>query len=230
MKDIARFSAIINNEPGITQAQLAKKYSDISPSTVARTLKRLGYTRKKSFIYRERSEKKRKYFLTRLSKVPPENIVYVGESGFDNAARVSYGYSPRGQRCPESVRSRTSSRITVIAGQRLGETLAPILFEGNTNTAVFTQWLEEFLIPELKRGDKVVMDNTSFHKSRKIRRTLRKVGCGLYYLPPYSPDLNPIERYWSKLKKVHTQKISENDWKNGESLSESFRKCSSLID
>ena len=67
-----------------------------------------------------------------------------------------------------------------------------LAFKGNVNKEIFILWVKEMLIPTLKKGDIVVMDNASFHKDGIIRRLLRKSGCGLWYLPTYSPDLNPI--------------------------------------
>ena len=83
------------------------------------------------------------------------------------------------------------------------------------------------MIPKLKKVDIVIMDNASFHKDGIIRRLLRKAGCGLWYLPPYSPDLNPIlnywDHYWAKLKKFHSRYIKKYGWRNGESVIESLQ-------
>ena len=185
---------------------------------------------KKSFTYGERNETRRKSFLTRISRIAPERLVYIDESGFDNAGRIPYGYSPKGRRCFGAVTSRATERLTGIAGQRCGKILSPMLIEGNTNTVVFLKWLKDFLIPSLKPGDRVVMDNASFHKSPKVRQLLRGAGCGLWYLPPYSPDMNPIEHYWAKVKKVHARILLKTGWREGGSVFGSFRKCPNLTD
>ena len=75
-------------------------------------------------------------------------------------------------------------------------------FEGYTESNLFNQWLRECLIPKLERGDTVILDNASFHKSPETRRLIEGAGCKLIYLPPYSPDLNPIEKVWARLKKI----------------------------
>lgn len=76
-----------------------------------------------------------------------------------------------------------------------GELIAPLTFEGSCNRLVFEKWLQEKLLPELKSGQTVILDNATFHKSQKIRELIESVGCELEYLPPYSPDLNDIEHY-----------------------------------
>lgn len=81
------------------------------------------------------------------------------------------------------------------------EPIAPLTFHGTCNTEFFNKWIEEFLITELKPGQTVIMDNVSFHKSPKTKELIEKAGCKLLYLPPYSPDLNPIEKFWANLKK-----------------------------
>jgi transposase len=75
-----------------------------------------------------------------------------------------------------------------------------MLFEGACNTEVFNQWLEHMLIPQLLPGSVLVLDNASFHKSEHTRRLVEHCGCQLLYLPPYSADLNPIEKLWANLK------------------------------
>ena len=73
-------------------------------------------------------------------------------------------------------------------------------FKGTCNTEVFNAWIEQVLLSELKPGQVVIMDNAAFHESPKTRKLIESVGCKLIFLPPYSPDLNPIEKYWTNLK------------------------------
>ena len=75
-----------------------------------------------------------------------------------------------------------------------------MVFNGSCNTELFEAWIEQFLIKELKPGQVVIMDNTSFHKSKKTKSLIESVGCKLVFLPPYSPDLNPIEKFWANMK------------------------------
>lgn len=80
--------------------------------------------------------------------------------------------------------------------------LAPIEYDGYTNTAVFLAWIEFALCKDLKPNQVVIMDNASFHKSAKVKELIENVGCRLIYLPSYSPDLNPIENIWANLKRA----------------------------
>jgi transposase len=75
------------------------------------------------------------------------------------------------------------------------KSIAPMVFNGSCNTELFNAWVEQFLIKELKRGQVVIMDNAAFHKSLKTKELIESVGCKLIFLPPYSPDLNPIEKF-----------------------------------
>jgi len=87
-----------------------------------------------------------------------------------------------------------------MSGLCQGKLIAPLTFEGPCNRQVFEKWLEEMLIPNLKPGQIIVLDNATFHKSDKITQLVTLAGCQLYYLPPYSPDLNEIEHYWFPIK------------------------------
>jgi len=86
-----------------------------------------------------------------------------------------------------------------------------MIFNGSCNTKLFETWVEELLIKELKPGQFVVMDNASFHKSQKTRELIESVGCKLIFLPPYSPDLSPIEKFWANMKRWIKDRISSFD-------------------
>ncbi len=90
--------------------------------------------------------------------------------------------------------------MTFVAGLRCDGIAAPCLLKGPINSRSFLAWVEQALVPTLRPGDIVVMDNVSSHKSPNIRRAIRNAGAKLFFLPPYSPDLNPIEQVFAKLK------------------------------
>ena len=83
-----------------------------------------------------------------------------------------------------------------------------MVFNGSCNTELFEAWVENFLIKELKPGQFVVMDNAAFHKSKKTRELIESVGCKIIFLPPYSPDYNPIEKFWANMKRWVRREIS----------------------
>lgn len=110
------------------------------------------------------------------------------------------GWGPRDQRVIGSVPKGHYKIQTMLAGIRLSGTVAPLVFDGAINGEVYGAWVEQFLIPELHPGDVVVADNLSSHKNMKARQLIEEAGCRVLFLPPYSPDLNPIEEMWSKVK------------------------------
>jgi transposase len=111
-----------------------------------------------------------------------------------------YGRSPRGERLRAAIPHGHWKTTTFVAGLRLEGVVAPLVFDGPINAQVFDAYVEQFLAPALTDGDIVVMDNLSSHKAPRIRELIEAAGATLLYLPPYSPDFNPIEKMFSKLK------------------------------
>ena len=121
-------------------------------------------------------------------------------AGMDERDDYGEGYSPQGERFYDFKSGRRTGRVNMIAALCAQELLAPFTIEGACNRQVFETWLEICLIPALKPGQKLVIDNATFHKGGRIDQLVQGVGCEIWYLPPYSPDLNKIERCWSWLK------------------------------
>lgn len=111
-----------------------------------------------------------------------------------------YGRCPRGERLHAPVPHGHWNTATFIAGLRLGGLTAPLVLQGAMNGTAFLAWVEQFLAPTLCLGDVVIMDNLSVHKGPKVRAAIEAAGAELRFLPPYSPDFNPIEKAFSKLK------------------------------
>jgi len=111
-----------------------------------------------------------------------------------------YGRTPRGERLIAHVPHGHWKTTTFIAVLTLAGVVAPMVADGPINGALFLKYVQEFLCPLLKKGDIVVMDNLSSHKVAGVRQAIEATGAILLYLPPYSPDFNPIEQYFSKLK------------------------------
>lgn len=155
---------------------------------------------KKTYGYRERDEDKRRDFVQKLQGYKPEDIVYADESGIDNRDDYGYGWNEKGERFYDFKSGKRSLRVSIISGLCLGELVAPLTFEGSCNRQVFEQWLQVMLIPALKPGQIVILDNATFHKSETISQLITAAGCQIQYLPPYSPDLNEIEHYWFPIK------------------------------
>ncbi len=130
-----------------------------------------------------------------------DNLVYLDETGFDLSAARTHGRAPRGQRIYGLRSGNRRPRTSLIGALVKGKLTAPMLFSGTTNTAVFNQWLEEFLLPAIGKGMTLIMDNAIFHKSQATKDIVHKSGCSILFLPPYSPELNPIEQTWANLKR-----------------------------
>jgi len=111
-----------------------------------------------------------------------------------------YGRAPKGERLRAAVPHGHWKTTTFVAGLRLDGLVAPFVFDGPMNALTFEAYVEQFLVPELKAGDIVVMDNLSSHKRPKVAALIEAAGASLLYLPPYSPDFNPIEKLFAKLK------------------------------
>jgi transposase len=92
------------------------------------------------------------------------------------------------------------ARESFISALYEGKFLAPMCFRGTCNSELFNIWLKEVLIPELQPGKVLILDNASFHRSETSKKLIEDAGCKILFLPPYSPDLNPIEKYWANLK------------------------------
>ena len=126
--------------------------------------------------------------------------MYVDESGMNDNDFYPYAYSAIGKRHYEAHPVLYTKRISMIGGLCNKNFMAPFMFQGHCNTTVFELYVEQVLVPKLETGMVVVIDNASFHKSIRIKNLIERVGAKLLYLPPYSPDLNPIEHHWHKIK------------------------------
>ena len=120
--------------------------------------------------------------------------------GMDSFLYREYARSPRGEKVYGVISGRKYKRMSMVAGKCGKKILAPLSYEGTTNSALFEYWFEYALLPELTAGQTVILDNATFHRKSKIKALVQTVGCSVIFLPPYSPDLNLIENFWAWLK------------------------------
>ena len=151
-------------------------------------------------MYQERDEKQRREFLENLARIAHQPIVYIDESGLDERLKSEWARAPRGEKIHDDIPGKKSKRINVVAGLLNNKIIAPLMYEFNTNSEFFNTWIEQCLLPELPQNSVLVMDNAQFHKSEKTREIIEKNGHQLLFLPAYSPDFNPIEKYWAIIK------------------------------
>ena len=150
-----------------------------------------------------------KEFIEQIKQIPVERLVYLDESGAEDNIAFTHGYSLEGERCYGIKEFRHKIRVSKIAALRNGTLFAPFVFTGHCNSSVFETYLKNVLIPELSRGDVVVMDNIAFHKKESVKLLIDSAGATILFIPPYCPDLNLIEHYWHKVKQ-NIRKIKQD--------------------
>lgn len=158
------------------------------------------HSKKKTYGYRQRDEAKRATFIAQLADIPLSQRVYVDEAGMDERDDYGFGWCERGQRFEALKSGRREGRVNMLAAYCQRQLMAPFTIEGACNRVVFETWLETCLLPVLEPGQVVIVDNATFHQGGRIAQLIEAAGCRLLYLPPYSPDLNRIEKCWAWLK------------------------------
>lgn len=135
-----------------------------------------------------------------MAHYPVAKLKFVDEAGVNIAMTRRYGRAPRGVRVQDAVPKNFGRNISLIGALSCHGLDAVMTVEGATDAAVFQAYVCQVLVPTLQRGDIVVMDNLSAHKSQAVEQAIAAAGAKLIYLPPYSPDWSPIEPCWSKVK------------------------------
>ena len=133
-------------------------------------------------------------------RIDPSRLVFIDETWTKTNMAPLRGWAPRGQRIKAKVPHGRWQTMTFMAALRHDRITAPWFIEGPINGEAFLLYIERVLVPTLRQGDIVIMDNLGSHKANAVRRAIRAVGARLFYLPKYSPDLNPIEQFFAKLK------------------------------
>lgn len=159
---------------------------------------------KKCWLYSERlgsrNALKREQFLQEIAAIPTDKRVYVDQSGVDDTLTYPWGWSRKGQPCRADRLGHKTARVSMMAALCQGQLLAPLTFQGTCYATLVEWWFENQLLPEIREGQVVILDNAAFHRHHRLRAILAQKNCTLLPLPPYSPDLNPIEHQWNALK------------------------------
>jgi transposase len=204
-KDLERLRELVRKQPDATLEELRQRLgASCSLMTISRALCKLGLPRKKKTPRAQDQDRpdvqqQRREFCAKLAGVDPRRLVFVDESGANTAMTRTYGRAPVGQRVYTNTPGSWES-ITMTCGLRLSGVTAPLAFRGATNTDIFETYVQEVLVPELKPGDVVIWDNLKPHKSEEAIAAIEATGARVEPLPPYSPDLSPIEEMVSKVK------------------------------
>lgn len=155
---------------------------------------------KKQLAASERDEGERTAWREEHATLKPSQLVFVDESGSNTALALRYGWAPKGERAPGQAPCNRGANTTILAATTRRGLLATMTVEGAANTDVFLTYLDRVLCPALRRGQTVLLDNLSVHKNAAVEARIKARGCRLVFLPRYSPDFNPIEGAFSKLK------------------------------
>jgi len=163
-------------------------------------------SKKKTLIAEEQDRpdvaEKRARWKSTQQEIDPDRLVFIDETWAKTNMTRTYGRSEVGKRVIQKVPNGRWQTTTFVGALRATGFIAPLTIDGPVNGSLFLAWVEQHLVPVLKPGDIVVMDNLSSHKVRGVREAIEQAKAELRYLPPYSPDLNPIELAFSKLKKL----------------------------
>ena len=139
-------------------------------------------------------------FRRELEKLVDASVFYLDECGVDHRLYRESARALRGEPVYQEVSGARRQRTSIISAAQKNKLVMPMVFEGTCNTEVVDTYFAKVLLPVLPRGSVIVLDNASFHQSATTLKLVEDAGCQLLFLPPYSPDLNPIEHLWAALK------------------------------
>lgn len=150
---------------------------------------------------------KREAWAASREGLDPDRLIFIDESGLSTKMARLRGWAPKGERCLAAIPHGHWKTITFAGGLTRSGFVAPLLLDGPMDGECFLAWIEQMLAPALRPGDRVIMDNLPAHKVAGVRQAIEARGATLLYLPPYSPDFNPIENAFAKLKS-HVRKAA----------------------
>src|SRR4051812_612685 len=201
---LARIAAAPDLTVRAVRTELAERGLKVSYGAVWSFLAAEGLTVKKTLHAAEPERvdvvRKRRRWQRYQGRVNPSRLVFVDETWAKTNMTRTHGRAPRGQRLVARVPHGHWTTMTLIAALRSDRIDAPCVIDGPINGRIFLAWVVQFLIPTVRPGDIVILDNLGSHKAAAVRNAIRAAGAHLLFLPPYSPDLNPIEQVFAKLK------------------------------
>lgn len=223
----------VQHRPDATLAQLREAVGVVADLSIyCRALKKLGLTlKKKSIAAAEQSRPdvaaaRADWHLVTLADVPVNKLVFIDESAAITSMQRLRGRSPRGERCRSSGPAGHWKVLTLIGAVKVDGPLVCSTLDGPVDQDTFLAWVRQSLCPALAAGDVVCMDNLSAHKSPLVKEAIESAGARLQYLPPYSPDLSPIENLWSKVKQSLRSAAQRTLTSLGEAVTAAFETVS----
>jgi transposase len=191
-----------------------------------------GVLSKKKSLHASEQERpdvveKRAAWREKTSGIDLTRLIFIDESGAKTDMTRLYGRSFDGKRIVDSVPHSRWSTTTMISGIRLDGTTHPMVIKSATDGDVFQAFIDQVLGPTLKPGDIVIMDNLTPHKMAGVRKEIASRGAEVWYLPPYSPDMNPIEKMWSKIKAFLRKAKARTEEALEEAIGDALRRVTS---
>ena len=140
-------------------------------------------------------------FQRKIEQIDSTRLVYVDETGFDQYFCRTHCWAKRGEIIEGSFSGKRFARTNFIGGLCNGKIVGGKFYKHSTNSKFFEEWFEQILLKNIPRKSIIVMDNATFHRKKILRKLARKTKCQVIFLPPYSPNLNPIEKWWANVKR-----------------------------
>ena len=142
-------------------------------------------------------------YLNEIKDIPKDDIVYIDETGIQGYIYREYGRALRGKKVYDKISGKKYHRINIVAGKCGDKIISPLVYEKVMDSEFFEKWFKEMFLKEVKENKVIIMDNATFHRKSRLYDLCKNANKNLrlIFLPPYSPQLNPIEKYWSILKK-----------------------------
>lgn len=177
----------------------------VSLSAICQALKRLGLGRKKKVLHASEQDRpdvqhKRRVWKHRTCQIEAKRLVFLDQTGVNTRMHRDYGRAPKGVRVTGAVPDKHYQSSTLMGAMRLDGTVETFVYDGGTDIPTMLTFIESGLAPHLKPDDIVIWDNLRTHLSTPVIQAIEKTGARVWPLPPYSPDMNPIEQLWSKVK------------------------------
>ena len=198
--------AAIEN-PDITLSEIKEKFDlPVTTECIRQKLHEMGFRRKKKSLYAQERERpdvvqKREEWEKEV-KTYEKKLVYLDESGVNTNLTRLYGWGQSDERVTDKTPLNTPQNTTILSSIRLDGSCVYTTYPGGTTKERFTDYLENILFPTLKENDIIIMDNMRTHHANAVTELAERLHIRILYLPPYSPDLNPIEKMWSKIKSI----------------------------
>jgi transposase len=201
-----RVAKFVKEHPDATLGEIkAGCHCPESLAAIWKVLQRLGLSRKKKVSHAAEQETsevqhKRQKWMKKSRRLPAQRLIFIDQTGINTRMDRTYGRAPVGQRVIGKIPERHYQASTLMGALHFGGEFESLVYPGGTDVTAVLTFIETQLVPVLRPGDIVIWDNLSPHHSPAVIRAIEATGARVEYLPPYSPDFNPIEKLWSKVK------------------------------